>query len=204
MSDTRVKTWTIAYRKPRANRFQRVANWSGTWSESVDMAGVFMTKNPGLQVFYVPTLANEQNAEELFGPREDHGNIFTDTGKRVQMVETGMLSDDILNAYAEKVLSDMGTIDVRHIADAVSAIADTGREDLYSIVDRIESVEATGTNDVTAIPTATPDCHCRNDFTRCWNCVHSFVIRLFRIDVTAELPTNWVPVTRPYAFTDCE
>lgn len=204
MSEKRINTWTIAFRKPSANRFQRVTNWSGTWSESVIMSGVFMTMNPGLQVFYVPTLANEQNAEEYFGPRDDHGNIFTDTGRRVRMVETGMLSDEILNAYAEKLLSEMGTIDVRHIADAVSAIADTGREDLYSIVDRIETIEATGKNDVTAIPTATPDCHCGNDFTRCLNCVHSFVVRLFRIDMSFELPTNWVPVARSYAFTDCE
>lgn len=204
MSDTRINTWTIAYRKPRANRFQRVANWSGTWSESVTMAGVFMTMNPGFQVYYVPTLANEQNAEESFGPRDDHGNIFTDTGRRVRMVETGILSDEVLNAFAEKLLSEMGTIDVRHIADAVSVIADTGREDLYPIVDQIESVEATGKNDVTAIPTATPDCHCRNDFTRCWNCVHSFVIRLFRIDIAVELPSNWVPPVRAFVAIDCE
>lgn len=201
MSEKRINTWTIAFRKPRANRFQRVTNWSGTWAQSVDMAEVFVTMNPGLDVYYVPTLANEQNAAEVFGPREDHGNIYTPRGRMVRMVETGTLSDDILNAYAEKVLSAMSAIDVDHVRDAVAAIADTGREDLYPVVDRIDAIEATGDNVVTSIPVA-DNCHCRNWETRCWNCVHSFVVRLFNIDVTAELPTNWVPAR--YAFTDCE
>lgn len=82
--------WTIAYRKPRANRFLRVTNWQGTWAQAVAVAQVFGAAHPELQVWYVPTLASEAN-----GVAEDAGNVLVDTGRRVRIVEGG---DELLTA----------------------------------------------------------------------------------------------------------
>lgn len=76
--------WTIAYRKPRANRFLRVANWQGTWAQAIAAAQVFGEAHPDLQVWYVPTAASDAN-----GPAEDAGNVLVDTGRRVRIVEGG-------------------------------------------------------------------------------------------------------------------
>jgi hypothetical protein len=83
-------TWTMAYRKPRANRFQRVTNWAGTWHQARDLAGKFVEANPGLQVYYVPSAASETPGHE------DTGNILTETGRRVRIRETGELSAEML------------------------------------------------------------------------------------------------------------
>lgn len=81
--DMTATTWTIAYRKRTANRFLRVASWSGTWAQANALAGLFAEANPTLDVFYVPTAASEVN-----GASEDAGNILTDSGKRVRIVDT--------------------------------------------------------------------------------------------------------------------
>jgi hypothetical protein len=80
-------SWTLAYRRPRANRFQRVTDWCGTWREAYAMAAVFGQANPGLQVYYVPTAAYER----AHSRHEDDGNILTPSGRRVRMVETGTI-----------------------------------------------------------------------------------------------------------------
>jgi hypothetical protein len=85
-----ITTWTLAYRKPRANRFQRVTNWSGTWHQARELAGAFVLANPGLQVYYVPSAASERPDQE------DTGNILTDSGRRVRIRETGELSAEVL------------------------------------------------------------------------------------------------------------
>lgn len=87
-----IATWTIAYRKPTANRFQRAANYAGTWDQAYELAGIFGTAHPELQVFYVPTAA----AEALSPGHEDNGNVLTDSGKRVRMAETGHVADELL------------------------------------------------------------------------------------------------------------
>lgn len=76
--------WTIAYRKPRANRFLRVTNWQGTWAQALAVSQVFAAAHPELQVWYVPTAASDAN-----GAPEDIGNILVDTGRRVRIVEGG-------------------------------------------------------------------------------------------------------------------
>jgi hypothetical protein len=76
-------TWTIAYRKRTANRFLRVASWSGTWAQADALAAVFVEANPTLDVFCVPTAASEVN-----GAAEDAGNILVDSGRRVRIVES--------------------------------------------------------------------------------------------------------------------
>lgn len=84
----KLELWTIAYRKPHANRFQRVTNWTGTWQEAVDMSGKFREANPELQVWYVSTREAEQTG---YVPADDIGNILTDSGKRVRIIDDGKL-----------------------------------------------------------------------------------------------------------------
>ncbi|MGH3401039.1 MAG: hypothetical protein ACRDRJ_00725 [Streptosporangiaceae bacterium] len=88
-------TWTIAYRKPRANKFHRVTDWAGTWQQATEMAAMLTRAHPELQVYYVPTKATE----DAQPGREDNGNILIDNGRRdiakwsrVRMTETGTVS----------------------------------------------------------------------------------------------------------------
>lgn len=81
-------TWTLAYRKPTANRFQRVTNWSGTWTQALELAQAFSKAHPELQVWYVPTQASEVN-----GAAEDAGNVMVDSGKRIRIRENGALTE---------------------------------------------------------------------------------------------------------------
>jgi hypothetical protein len=103
------RTWTIAYRKPKANRFQRVADWSGTWQEAADMARIFGSLHPDLQVWYVPSAANDARVAKLveageLGPEYllDHGAILVDTGRRVRMTETGTIGGAAVALDAER------------------------------------------------------------------------------------------------------
>jgi hypothetical protein len=103
-------TWTLAYRKPNANRFQRVTNWSGTWHQADELAGIFAKAHPELQVYNTTTVATElrQAAEIAAGTlradyAEDHRNIMLDSGKRVRIFETGRLSDEILAQVPDAV-----------------------------------------------------------------------------------------------------
>lgn len=95
-------TWTIAYRKPRANRFQRVTNWHGTWAQACELAHDFAEANPELQVFYVPTAASEADGTNP----EDAGNILVDSGKRVRMIDNGELSGDVLDYALGLLMGD--------------------------------------------------------------------------------------------------
>jgi hypothetical protein len=118
------KTWTIAYRRRTANRFQRVTNWSGTWAEAREMAGAFGELYPDLQVWYTMTAAHEQaetirlaakvasgEYDQEFADRylEDHRNIMVDSGKRIAIRETGNLPAELLDADAMKVAGEMLT-----------------------------------------------------------------------------------------------
>jgi hypothetical protein len=103
MNAATVTTWTLAYRKPRANSFKRVTNWSGTWHQAYELANIFAKANPGLQVYYTITAETEQRqATEITAGTlhadyaDDHGNILADSGKRVRVFETGRLSAEIL------------------------------------------------------------------------------------------------------------
>lgn len=77
--------WTIAYRKRTANRFLRVATWSGTWSQAYGMARLFAQAHPELEVYYT---SNAQAEAEGFVCEEDRGNMLVDSGRRVRIVET--------------------------------------------------------------------------------------------------------------------
>lgn len=77
--------WTLAYRKPKANRFQRVVNWSGTWHQAVQLARVFAEANPDLQVWYVPTVGSDPD-----------GRILVDSGRRVRIRDNGVLSAELI------------------------------------------------------------------------------------------------------------
>ena len=81
-------TWTIAYRKPRANRFHRVTDWAGTWDEAYDMSAKFCDRHRDLQVYYVPTHEAETTG---YVPAEDVGNVLVDSGRRVQIVDNGTI-----------------------------------------------------------------------------------------------------------------
>lgn len=81
-------TWTLAYRKRTANRFQRVTNWSGTWAQAMELARTFTQAHPELDVWYVPTQASEVN-----GAAEDAGNVMVDSGKRIRIRENGALTE---------------------------------------------------------------------------------------------------------------
>lgn len=98
MTATLTTTWTIAYRKPRANRFQRVANWEGTWAQAREVAQAFAVAHPDLQVYYVPSAASD--AAEWSAP-EDRGNVLVDSGRRVRIRETGALTEAELAAVPD-------------------------------------------------------------------------------------------------------
>lgn len=83
--------WTIAYRRPTANRFIRVINWAGTWAQAREVADQFSWANPDLQVFYVPSV----HTEEDWSAPQDRGNILVESGRRVRMVDIGRLSPEI-------------------------------------------------------------------------------------------------------------
>lgn len=91
---TETATWTIAYRMHRcAPRFKRVTNWAGTWAQAREVAGLFALANPDAEVYYVSS-----RQAEILGlvVEEDQRNILVDSGRRVQMFETGKLPAEIL------------------------------------------------------------------------------------------------------------
>lgn len=87
--------WTIAFRKRRANRFQRVTNWSGSWDDAVKMAGLFAESHPELEIYYVITL----DAEKANPNSEDNGNVMVESGKRIRIVDNAELSDEIISEF---------------------------------------------------------------------------------------------------------
>lgn len=91
----RRSVWTIAFRKRRANRFQRVTNWSGSWDDAVRMAGVYAESHPELEIYYVITL----EAESANPTSEDNGNVMVESGKRIRIVDNAELSEEIISEF---------------------------------------------------------------------------------------------------------
>ncbi len=86
--------WTVAYRKTRANRFLRVDGVSLDWDAATELAADLLEAlGEGHQVYYVPTLESEQMG--LAHP-DDIGCILTDTGRRVEIREGGVLPEDVI------------------------------------------------------------------------------------------------------------
>jgi len=75
--------WTIAYRKPKANRFIR-KDLALTWATAVAMAKAWLCAHPDLEVWYVP---NRQAEQDGYVAAEDIGNILVDPGKRIRIYE---------------------------------------------------------------------------------------------------------------------
>jgi predicted nucleic acid-binding protein len=106
MTKTEGATWTIAYRKPRANRFLRIGSWSGTWTQANALAGLFAEANPELEVYYTSSHAAEVAGRVV---EEDRGNILVSSGKRVRIV------DDIVTKLPAEMLARIPSAE---IADA--------------------------------------------------------------------------------------
>jgi hypothetical protein len=108
-------TWTIAYRKPTANRWLRVTNWAGSWAQAVGMAQLFAEANPGVQVYYT----SSREAELAGGVvAEDIGNILSETtGRRVRIVEGGELPADMIARIPAADVARNRWIDRKPIAD---------------------------------------------------------------------------------------
>lgn len=80
--------WTVAYRKPKGNRFRRVDGVALHWDAATELALDLKAAVPELEVYYVPTRAAEV---EGWVDAEDIGNILVPTGKRVKILEGGVL-----------------------------------------------------------------------------------------------------------------
>lgn len=87
MEDTE---WTIAYRKPKANRFARIPDLHLTWDQAQTIGTFCAMRNPDLQVW---TCGTKEAAASGRTCPEDVGNILTDSGRRVVLVDTGKLED---------------------------------------------------------------------------------------------------------------
>lgn len=96
-------TWTVAFRKNRANRFLRVDGVALPWDEATELAlEVKEALGDGYEVYYVPTLASE--SERSF---EDQGSILVDSGRRVQIKEGGVLPEGVIvSGYTEPVKAE--------------------------------------------------------------------------------------------------
>jgi hypothetical protein len=125
MSDRRTN-WTLVYRNPQVNHFERVTNWSGTWPQAHLLVLAFAELHPGLQVLDAPTTTYErQRTREImsrvtsgeYTQREadaflaDNRTVLVD-GQRVPVRETGTLSPEELRlvlsvAGAQAELDDM-------------------------------------------------------------------------------------------------
>lgn len=88
-ANTTPALWTIAYRKPTANRFERVTDFAGTWDEAVEMAQLAVQLRSDLQIWYVPTAEAEAAG---YSCDEDRGNILVESGKRIRITDTGTLA----------------------------------------------------------------------------------------------------------------
>lgn len=93
MTETKTRFWTIAWRKPRANRFHRATDLATDWHTASTVAAAVGYLRPDLQVWYVPTKAAEESG---YVSAEDVGNILVPSGRRVRIVDDGTQAN-ILN-----------------------------------------------------------------------------------------------------------
>ncbi|UAW08472.1 hypothetical protein SEA_MORI_121 [Mycobacterium phage Mori] len=90
MTETKTRFWTIAWRKPRANRFHRATDLATDWHTASAVAAAVSHLRPDLEVWYVPTKAAEESG---YVSAEDVGNILVSSGRRVRIVDDGKLAD---------------------------------------------------------------------------------------------------------------
>lgn len=115
MTSTERANWTIAYRKRTANRFVRVSNWSGTWSQAVGMCALYSQAHPELEVWYISNASAERDG---FVCEEDRGNILTDRGSRVRIVEGGEVPAEMIARIPAAAVARERWLDGDEIADA--------------------------------------------------------------------------------------
>jgi hypothetical protein len=85
--------WTVAYRKTNANRFLRVDGVSLDWDAATELAvEVSEALGEGHQVYYVTTRQDELDGRVC---EEDIANLLVDSGRRVRMVEGGVLPEGV-------------------------------------------------------------------------------------------------------------
>lgn len=106
-----MSAWTIAFRKPRANRFQRVTNWHGTWAQAHDLANAFAEAHPELQVYYVVMAGM------------DSDTILVESGKHVRIIDNATLSGEMLE-YAVSLLWEDAREDDAMINEAYAGKAE--------------------------------------------------------------------------------
>lgn len=82
--------WTVAYRKPRANRFLRV-DLALTWDQARQLAGQLCDDTEGLEIYYTTTAEAERVG---YTSAEDVGNLLVDSGRRVRILEGGTLPEN--------------------------------------------------------------------------------------------------------------
>lgn len=76
--------WTVAFRKPKANRFRRVSGLAMQRQDAVDLASKLGSRFPDREFRCVQTAADA-----------DVPNLLTGTGKRVRIVETDGRPDEV-------------------------------------------------------------------------------------------------------------
>jgi hypothetical protein len=107
---------------------------------------------------------------------------------------------DTITEAVEKA-DTLDSTDVRDMRDVLeSFISRKGREDLFSVLDIIDASLRTGEYIGTRIPMASPDCGCKHDSRRCYECVLHYVASLFSIDLEWKLPNNYIPTSRMSAL----
>lgn len=84
-------TWTVAYRKPRANCFRRIDGVALSWDAATELALDVSQAMPGYQVYYVPTAESDALRSD-----EDAFNILVDSGRRVKIKEGGVLPEGVV------------------------------------------------------------------------------------------------------------
>lgn len=85
--------WTVAYRKPRSNRFHRI-DLKLTWKEASELAAEVLNALEGYQVYTTTTLEAEQDD---YVCDEDKGNILSETGRRVRISDNGVLPEGVVS-----------------------------------------------------------------------------------------------------------
>lgn len=123
-------TWTIAYRKPRANRFVRPTNFAGTWAQAKALAAVFAERYPDLQTYYVTTRESELAGHVVV---EDIANVLVDSGRRVRIVEQGEVEADLIARVPSAELAQQRWESGATIADPAPAVEiDKGEAELLA------------------------------------------------------------------------
>lgn len=121
--------WTVAFRKPRANRFLRVSGLNLIWDDAVWLSHRLESMVPGLQVWFVQAASDDQTDPA----------IRTDSGKMVRVVETGAKVHPVTAAAFDLWLDELN----RRIREW-GGVGDTLQELIELMRQRTEVEQQTG------------------------------------------------------------